>query len=322
MLVPWQIKVAGFNLLSILPAGESLYAAVQRRLTRSIVPTPATVEQKLEVGRNYFQLLAALHAQQLLGHATHLDVGCGWMPTIPLLFYALGCERQVLCDVRRNFTSASVSGTVEIVRRLLAESPPYAALPLRRLPPPFPAGARAEEYLGRLGMTYIAPYRLADLAQPGPLLVSCTQVLMYLSPAEVRRLLRVLEENLGPEDLMILGVKCYDLYSDCDRRISPFNKWTFSPFLWERVINCRLMSFNRLTAAGYRRLLLECGFELRRFQQTQATGRELEALASLPIHSSFRHIPLAELASKEFLAVAASRRRGAAQASSAPAACC
>ena len=60
MLVPWQIKVAGFNLLSILPAGESLYAAVQRRLTRSIVPTPSTVEQKLEVGRHYFQLLAAL----------------------------------------------------------------------------------------------------------------------------------------------------------------------------------------------------------------------------------------------------------------------
>ncbi|HKU19459.1 MAG TPA: hypothetical protein VJQ50_00495 [Terriglobales bacterium] len=305
MLVPWQIKVAGFKLLSLLPAGESLYRAMQQHLTRSIVPTPPTVQQKLEVGRAYLNLLQKFHRQELLAHATHIDIGCGWMPTIPLLFYALGCERQLLCDVRRHLSPVTVPGTVEIVRRLLGGSPPYTDLPLRRLPPPFPPDGKAEEYLAGLGMSYVAPYCLRDLVRPSPLLVTCTQVLMYLSPSAVRELLLALAGTLTPGDLFIVGVKCYDLYSDCDPGLSPYNKWTYSPLVWESFINSRLMSFNRMTAADYRRLLLECGFKLIFFEETRPAPAELEALRSLRIHASFQHVPREELAAKEFLAVAA-----------------
>ena len=305
MLLPWQIKVAGFKLLSLLPAGEFLYEAVQQHLTRSTVPTPPTVQQKLEVGRAYLKLLEKLNRRELLSNATHIDIGCGWMPTIPLLFYALGCDRQLLCDIRRNFTALTVPGTVEIVRRLLSSSSLYADLPLRRLPPPYPPDGEAEEYLAGLGMSYVAPYRLQDLVRPSPLLVTCTQVLMYLTPSEVRELLRALARNLVAGDLFIVGVKCYDLYSDCDPGLSPYNKWTYSPLVWESFINSRLMSFNRLTAADYRRLLLECGFQLLFFEETRPTPAELEGLRSLRIHASFQHVPREELAAKEFLAVVA-----------------
>ena len=305
MLMPWQIKVAGFKLLSLLPAGELLYQAVQQHLTRSTLPTPPTVQQKLEVGRAYFNLLQKFNRQELLAHATHIDIGCGWMPTIPLLFYALGCDCQLLCDVRRNFTAVTVPGTIEIVRRLLSSSPQYAGLPLRRLPPPFPPDGQAEEYLASLGMSYVAPYCLEDLVRPSPLLVTCTQVLMYLTPSEVRELLRALAGTLTAGDLFIVGVKCYDLYSDCDPGLSPYNKWIYSPLVWESLINSRLMSFNRLTAADYRRLLLECGFQLLFFEETGPTPAELKGLRGLRIHASFQHVPREELAAKEFLAVAA-----------------
>lgn len=305
MLLPWQIKVAGFKLLSFLPASEFLYGAVQQHLTRSTVPTLPTVRQKLDVGRAYLCLLAELKRAELLSQATHIDLGCGWMPTIPLLFYALGCDRQLLCDIRRNFTALTVPGTVEIVRRLLGSSSPYAGLPLRRLPPPFPPGAKPEEYLAGLGMSYLAPYRRQDLVRPSPLLVTCTQVLMYLAPQAVRELLCALAANMAAGDLFILGVKCYDLYSDCDPGLSPYNKWTYSPLVWERLISSRLMSFNRLTAADYRRMLLQCGFKLLFFEETRPTSAELEGLQSLRIHPSFEHVPREELASKEFLAVAA-----------------
>jgi hypothetical protein len=304
MLLPWQIKVAGFKLMSLLPAGELLYQAVQQHLTRSTVPTPPTVQQKLEVGRAYLNLLEKFDRQELLAHATHIDIGCGWMPTIPLLFYALGCDHQLLCDVRRNFTAVTVRGTVEIVRRLLSGPLPYAGLPPRRLPPPFPPGGEAEDYLASLGMSYVAPYRLEDLVRPSPLLVTCTQVLIYLAPSAVRELLLALAGTLTAGDLFIVGVKCYDLYSDCDPGLSPYNKWTYSPLVWESFINSRLMSFNRLTAADYQRLLLECGFQLLFFEQTGPTPAELEGLRGLRIHASFQHVPREELAAKEFLAVA------------------
>lgn len=86
MTMPWYIKVAGFKLLSTLPGGELIYNAMQHHVTRSTVPTVPIVRQKLAVGTQYANLLAASRDPDLLLRATHFDIGCGWMPTIPLLF--------------------------------------------------------------------------------------------------------------------------------------------------------------------------------------------------------------------------------------------
>jgi hypothetical protein len=95
----WHVKAAAFKLLSALPGGTELYRFSQERLTRSPTPTPERVRQKIEVGLQYFNWLGQHEQTNQLLSGVHLDFGAGWHPTIPLLYYALGVNRQLLFDI-------------------------------------------------------------------------------------------------------------------------------------------------------------------------------------------------------------------------------
>ncbi|NBQ56479.1 MAG: hypothetical protein EBU36_07590 [Verrucomicrobia bacterium] len=95
----WWIKVSAFKALSLAPGGFRLYRWFQENLTGSLVPTHDRVAQKIEVGLRYHNYLQSAQADSLLVAGRHVDIGSGWHPTIPLLYYCLGCNSQVLTDV-------------------------------------------------------------------------------------------------------------------------------------------------------------------------------------------------------------------------------
>src|SRR5437016_6027641 len=95
----WRVKVAGFKALSCLPGGKGFYRFTQKHLTGSLRATEARVSQKIDIGFQYAARLTALDLKDALLKGHHLDFGAGWHPTIPLLFYSLGVDRQSLLDV-------------------------------------------------------------------------------------------------------------------------------------------------------------------------------------------------------------------------------
>src|SRR5712664_4034629 len=117
----WLAKATCLNILSAIPGGVRLYRLGQEKLTHSLVPTPARVAQKVEVGMQYVDWLEKNGSAKSLLDGTHLDFGAGWHPTIPLLYYSMGVERQWLFDIRPLLKSLTVAQNVTAFRAVVGK---------------------------------------------------------------------------------------------------------------------------------------------------------------------------------------------------------
>ena len=298
----WILKAAAFKILSVLPGGVPLYHLLQRRVTGNALPDAGTALQKIGVGWRYLLL-----AREILGHLepramTHFDIGSGWMPTVPFLYYSLGTDRQRLYDVRRNLQLPVVAQTARVFDRVIGSLP--GPTPVRQIPAPQSRDVLVG-YLRRMGIEYVAPYSPADFhGSRGWKLITCTQVLLHMDPESIASLFRALASVMCKGDLLMATVKCYDVWSDRDLKLSPYNKWRYSEFVWEHLVNSRLMSFNRLTPSRYRTLLQTAGFDIVRFDVTGPTDADTRELRRIPVHHSVRHLSEADLGAREVLFVA------------------
>ena len=176
----WRLKVAAFKALSWLPGGKSFYRFTQKNLTGSLRATEARVSQKLDIGLLYLDWLTAHDLGDMLLFGSHLDFGAGWHPTIPLLYYSMGVERQYLFDVTPLLDDSLVRETVQIFLSIVNSPGWRPRARLRRLPPQM-GNKPWREYLEALSITYQAPYESAfgGLAA-GLNVVTSTQVLLHI----------------------------------------------------------------------------------------------------------------------------------------------
>jgi hypothetical protein len=301
----WIAKAVAFKLLSGVPGGYSIHRFAQRWVTRSIVPTQGRILQKAQVGAQYLAALEALAPGQGLANVTHVDIGAGWMPTIPLFFWALGCDRQLLCDVYPNINIFTLAGTIRCFRELAAQG----ALPrdLARVPPDIEPGESVQAYLSQLGIRYSAPYELSEIpAEPGWKLITCTQVLCCLKSPAISALLQAVAQAVRGGGLFIATVHLYDLWSDFDSKVSAYNKFRYSDFVWERVLNSRLIYQNRLTVSDYRAIVEAAGLRILELRVEKPTDADVEELRRVGVHRKFRGVPEKELACRHlFIAASA-----------------
>ena len=302
----WLLKAAGMKVLSVAPGGDAIYHCVQRRVTRSILPTREAVAQRVQVGFDYLSTLSCWIEDRQLRASVHLDIGAGWVPTIPFLFYGLGIERQILCDIRPNMTLSAVLGTARLVNSIAAESAPPNGFCWRRSVPAPDAGETLRQYFGRLGICYRAPYCSDDLLlEQGFTLATCTQVLQYVRRPELSSLLQGIRRALSIRGgLLIASVHLYDPRRYSDPLVVRYDKWRYSESAWSRLVECKLESFNRLTPSEYWKLLAASGFEVLDYRVAWPTPQDLEELRRVPVHSEWSDRDEMELGATELCFVA------------------
>src|SRR5438093_905337 len=246
----WIWKVAAFKGFGWTPGGEAIYHFIQRNITRSMaVSASGNVLPKIHVGMKYLDFIERVLRIKDFSAIRHVDIGTGWMPTIPLLFYSVGFERQVLCDIRYHLQPEIVSDVISTFRQVVSQDTNLEAR-CRHLPPLMDSGDKLESYLARIGIRYIAPYAYDDLLkEKGFKIITCTDVLLHLNKDQLRSLFKAVASALKKDGgIFIAPIPLYDVYSIFDRSLSPYNKWRYSDFVWEKLVNSELMSFNRLTA--------------------------------------------------------------------------
>jgi len=297
--VNWLLKVGMFKLLSALPRGGSLYHWAQWNLTRSPIPTQGKVRQKIEVGIRYLLFMRQHFAGWDYRNVRYVDIGVGWAPIIPLLFFSAGVDRLTLCDIRRHLTLANVVRTIQIFRRI-AQGCVQDRVQLCRMPPLPRDGDQLDHCLARMGMRYVVPYRLSDVAgETGPKLISAAEVLLYLVPSDLESLLRMMRDALKKDGGVFMAtIHLYDLWSDVDRSISRYNKYRYSEFVWNRLINSRLMAYNRFTASDYRACVEKAGLEIIEFHVDGPKQEDLEELRRIRVHKVFYGKTETELAGR------------------------
>lgn len=294
----WILKVAAFKLLGLVPEGNITYRFVQENITRSLRVTEGRVLQKIQVGMEYLDSIEQILEDTDFRQITHVDIGAGWMPTIPLLFYSTGFDHQLLLDIHRNLDARTVSDVVCRFRQLVSKEKNFKGR-CKRLPPIVEASETLESYLTRIGIRYVAPYGENDLLSDRSFkIITCTQVLLHLSKHQLRSLFQVISSALKSGGLFLAPIHLYDIYSDFDKSLSPYNKWKYSDFVWEKMINSKMMTFNRLTTSEYRQLLEKSGLEIIKYDVAEPTASDLQQFRRIKVHKQFSSVPETELAAK------------------------
>lgn len=296
----WRLKSAQFKLLSLLPGGTRFYHYSQEHLTKTTVANRSRVAQKLGVGLDFWAWLQLQNCTERLTDGNLLDLGAGWHPCIPLLWYAFGNQRQTLVDVGPNMDAAKVTDTIRQFREIVSDAQWPARASLKRLPEAQPAvGPRAGPALAPFGIEYHAPYGNLLRERPGQYdIVTCTQVLLHLPKPVQLAIFKELHTCLNPGGLFHGTVHFIAQFRSPHERRGQYEHLSYSPETWEKWVNSSLMSFNRLKGPDYRELLEQTGFRLREFKLTGPTAEDLAELKRTRVHPCFSRYSEQELAAR------------------------
>jgi len=301
----WRRKSRQFRFISSLPGGMQLYNFIQEHITHSTLATRLRVENKVQVGLEFWRWLQqAGRADQLLqGHL--LDLGAGWHPSIPLLWYAFGNNQQTLVDVHPNMDGRKVHDTIRFFLEIVQESGWIGRDSLRRLPALGVARGPAAGALQPLAMRYHAPYNGLLRSNPATYdMVLCTQVLQHIPKPVQLEIFKDLNHCLKPGGLFHATVHFVGQFSSPFLQSGQFEHLSFSTPDWEQKINSPLMSFNRLKAPDYRETLEQAGFRILAFDPVLPTEADLAELKRTSVDSSFDRYTRQELATRGLFFVA------------------
>lgn len=286
----WLAKALAFKAFSSIPGGDSFYRYIQTNVTKSIVATPTRVGQKIEIGMLYLSWLDqhgfAIHDVRKL---RHMDLGCGWHPTIPILYSKMGLRGQVLTDVTSLITDQTFRASLELVNELTSNpAHPAHRLLLNGASQPLPADASIDELLAHGGMEYHAPYfEWAGTAGDQMDLATCTQVLMHVERPILDDCFKIIFDLLKSGGLFMSTVHLFDIYANSDPSITIYNHLKYSKQVWSKLVNSDIMPFNRYKARDYREALEGAGFEIAEFDIEHGTAEDLRTLRSLQVHPEF-----------------------------------
>jgi len=284
--------------------GEIGYHFLQDHVTHSAQVTQETIAERMRLALQYLDEIAGL-IDISSTDIRYIDIGSGWMPTIPLVFYSTGVDRLMLLDVRQHMQIRKVADVICEFRSLALQEQVFRTV-CHRLPREVKPTDTLESYLAQLGIHYVAPYSLEDLdQQQGCNLATCTSVLQYMREAEIRGLLKKLAATMRQGGIFLGTIALHaDDYTRFDRSLSRYVKWQYSSFTWDRLISSRLMTLNQLTSPEYHQMLEESGFRLIKFETPEISGAELAELTRTPLHQDFTSKPLEDFAPSSLFFVA------------------
>ena len=297
----WFVKSLAFQALSRIPCGQTIYHSAQRKLTGTAQQTEARLRGKIEQTLIYWKWLEAGTSRDWLAEASHLDLGTGWVPSVPMTFHALGSQRQYLEHNMPHMQPEAVVETAEVFRAVAPKMPVKFA----RLPVVPPRGRSLAATLEPLGMVYAAPYgELARKIENSVGFVTGTQMLYHLSRGTLVELARSVHRLLLPGGFFMAQQHLRQLFDNLNSRTSPFYSLRYSDAVWEKVFNSRMMSYNRLKTRDYREILENAGFEVAHVEEEPGRPEDFALLDRARIHPMFKHYSRDELAARHLFFVA------------------
>ena len=208
-----------------------------------------------------------------------LEIGTGWVPTVPLLFHIAGARSTVLADIERLMDDA----TVAIARRLVIAEAEHIAAALEMTPEAV-GGRLAEPW----NPTYLVPWDIAKQAAASVDIVVSRAVFEHIPEPILENYLRELQRIVRPGGMMCHVIDNSDHWEHRDKSISRLNFLRFDDGLFWKFSCFNKQNFqNRMRHSDYIAL-----FERTGWQVVAAVGEPdataLQALRQLPLAAKFR----------------------------------
>jgi SAM-dependent methyltransferase len=291
----WVAKAIVQKGLGALPNPERVNYVLQRHVTHSLPAPERTLRRKFRRAVQHLKTYERFGPDHPLGEAVFYEFGAGWDLAVPLSFWALGVDRQILVDVRPNLHLSLVNVTLERLARLGPELGQEVGRELR-IPrsAPLRPFAELEE---RFGISYLAPCdaRRTGLDSGSVDFVSSTSTLEHVPHAELVPLLAESRRLLRAGGILSAVIDISDHYARFDPSVSPYNFLRYSDPVWS-LVNSRLQHQNRLRRPEYRDAFRTAGLEVVWEKAWRPPDAELAPLRALKPAERFRTYSTKELA--------------------------
>lgn len=285
----WRLKAAIQTVLSVVPQGHRLNYLLQRHVTRTLPVSDAELRSQAMKAMRHLDAYQRLRGRPPRELELY-EFGAGWDLVIPLTYYALGVDRQVIVDIRPLARSDLVVDASQRLGALME--------PLRFARPPRPIDPQhLMESLHTMGIDFRAPMdaRATGLPSASVDLITSTDVLEHVPPADIVAILRECRRILRPDGLVRARVDYQDHYWYFDARIGPYHFLRHSEDRWHRF-NPPLHYQNRLRHPQLLALVHEAEFDIVEDDHQRPTAEDLGQLAAVRRAPGVAEMPLEEAA--------------------------
>lgn len=285
----WTTKAAIQRLLSTIPYGSRAYYLGQKRVGgfRNF-----TIDSKLHQGE---RVLACLWSSgdDLCGDRA-IEIGTGWVPTIPLLFWLYGQGECFTYDITRLLKEELLLKAVDqfLRKRDLLEGkerkPDFSRF--EQLAMYKSSNLTAAEIMQKCQLNYHAPVDAANSPHPHDSidLIYSNTVLEHVDPQSVHRLFQKAYNILKPDGKMLHLIDMSDHFSHRDPSITSVNFLQFSEEEFRRY-NSKFLYQNRWRASTWRQIFEQHGFEIVAWQ-ANVNEKAKKALPSLRLDKHFANL--------------------------------
>lgn len=286
----WTTRALIQRILSRTLGGERLYHKGQFYFGQL---RDFKVDSKVGLGRRL--LKALIKSGATIAEQRTVEIGTGWVPTVPLLFWLFRQRECDTYDVSKILApSLVVEAATQLVNHpisdeLLADDQRRYEVEERKqaLKMLIERGARGHDILQYCNIRYHAPADAAntDLANGSVDVVYSNTVLEHIPQLEISRLFVESLRILRPGGYIVHLIDMNDHFTYTDRSISSINFLQFSEQSF-RKYNSKFLYQNRLRASRWRQIISDHGFEIV-YWQPNKNPEALSRLNSLRLSEEF-----------------------------------
>ena len=290
----WILKAIVQKTISYVPFKHRVNYVFQKYVTKGVYLTDEYFYDRLGHAKTH---LNAYDKHSGGTPKTTLEIGTGWYPITPILFFLAGVENIISVDI--SFLTSKERIKTTLTKFLEAEKKGLLDPYIKECPERWGALKRLsasmdsmtlDDILSALRLTYkIEDARQLSLPDDSVDLVNSNNTFEHIYPGLLIPILkefkRVVHKNHGIQSHFI---DMSDHFAHFDKSINIYNFLQFSPSQWKRIDNS-IQPQSRLRVDDYREIYDDLGIPI-----TEAFFRtgDLDMLRSVKLHEEFSAKPL------------------------------
>ena len=244
----WIAKALIQHIFSYIPFGEKLNYVGQRYFIRNLPHSEkqfsSRVGQALKHFKNFQEYGLSTESP------TFYEFGSGWDFIIPLTYWLMGIDCQILTDIRPLIRVELINHTLNSLFVHQHEMPFLS----RKMSTQFRLkSGSTDELRGLFGIIYMAPCdakHVSTIKTNSVDFISSTGVLEHVPSQDIVPILQECERILKPSGIMSHSIDYQDHYAITDQTIYVYNFLKYSDVTW-RLVNPPLHYQNRLRHKDY-----------------------------------------------------------------------
>ncbi|MGM0474107.1 MAG: class I SAM-dependent methyltransferase [Bacteroidota bacterium] len=272
----------------------------QKYVTKGVELSDDYFRVKLQHAMDHDHYLRKYHS---MNHPlTILELGTGWYPIVPIVFFLTGCGEVTSIDSQNWITRDSQIRTIRKFMEWRAGN---------KFPPPLLRNVTAEkwdvlfnilehspeisleEINQKLGLRYhIQDARNLSFQDDSVDFICSNNTLEHIHSDHLRPILREFARVLKPDGVMSHFIDMSDHFAHFDQNINIYNFLKFSRKQWSLIDN-RIQHLNRLRLVDYKSVYRESGILI---SEEVIRNGSLADLESIRVHKEFSDYSMKDLA--------------------------